>query len=91
MNHSPGLIRIIIHYHCSLGDVDNIDSPFAKEVIPYLIENDILKVSTAPDSKYEANREATNAYLDALTKVPLPVKRFVVEGSIKTKYNGSNK
>lgn len=79
MKHTPLLIKVILHYHCQ--EVDFNDSPAFRNVALYLEQNDILRKTGKEKPKWEINRKSSEVYINALEKIPLPVKEYVIPDS----------
>ena len=87
---SPLMIEILIHYYVT-GGVDygppRLDAPAVADAINAFLRRGLLfRYETIyPNEKpkkdtpiYIANRDALEPYVNALCRVPLPVKRWVI-------------
>jgi len=76
---APITIEIIIHYYVTSDEAEDFrDSPAFKENLAMLIDNQLLDIAIKGKRKYTANREACEAYINALCSVPFPKQKWVV-------------
>lgn len=76
--YSPLMIKIIIHYHCTLEPGgDYCDSLDFKNIAKELFDRGILVAGKS--RLYSANVDATQVYIDKLCSVSLPEKKWIIE------------
>lgn len=81
---TPLQIEILLHYWYRTNQYRDGDfsAPAVKEALEMFVRHDILTTSVISQverkPKYEADREALQAYITALTNVPLPRRTWIV-------------
>jgi hypothetical protein len=79
---TPFEIDILMHYYTTPGDHERSAYPGVVEALADLARQDLLEPLPQP-TEYGANWRLTErgeVYCVALTRVPLPVKRWVMPG-----------
>lgn len=79
---TPYQIEILLYYHYSgVDEFPNKDAPIFKEVMDNFVKLGLILASPSQFPccySYSGNREALDAYVNALMAVPLPVKKWVI-------------
>jgi hypothetical protein len=73
---TPLYIEIALHYVCSTGEFSRKDAPACKEAIDSLREAGLLRWNDF-DQQHEAT-EGLRVWVNALTRVPLPVIQWAI-------------
>ena len=71
-------VEILLWYAYAPEDFPNLDAPTIKEVIYKYLQLGLLLVNEVGNTKYKANPEAINAYVEAVINVPLPKQAWIV-------------
>lgn len=84
---TPFRIQFLLHYHCQVADFPHLNSPYGKETAEEFLKLGLIErlESNAAGIQYGPNIEALDAYVKALTEVPLPTKRWIVESLTENK------
>ena len=80
---SPLEIEVALHYFYSPNDHPDIDVPGYQQALANFLDNGMLVArDMAEDSQAEASKykstDRLRVYCEALKKVPLPVKKWVI-------------
>ncbi len=83
---TPNDIEIMLHYFCTTADLPRLDAPAVQGTCEWLYKLGLLEQTIfetgSPNVKikhYQGNHEALGVYIDALRKVPLPTKKWIIE------------
>ena len=75
---APITLEIIIHYYCTAGSTDYMDSPAFKEQSKMLVKAGLLIETHKEKPKFKPNREVIAVYLEALFNVPFPKHEWII-------------